>query len=66
MSGMDLNSAVSAILSPLFLETILKGLKTLRTLSVFKTFRFFPVLGFSPIRAEKTITKSRILQPSLR
>lgn len=63
---MDLNSAVSAILSPLFLETILKGLNTLSTRSVFKTFRFFPVLGLSPIKAEKTITKSRMFHPTLR
>lgn len=66
MSGKALYKAVIETLSPLFLETILKGLSTLRILSVFKTLRLLPVFGLSEISAEQTMTKSKIFQISLK
>jgi hypothetical protein len=63
---MDLKSAVSAILSPLFLAIILNGLKTHKILNILKVliaFKFFPLFYSSPKRDEITIKKSRTFQP---
>ena len=66
IAGRDLNRAVIATLSPLFLDASFSGRRTRRILNVLSDLRLPDEFGFSPSRADSTITKSRQFQPCLR
>jgi len=62
MSGSDFKRAMIETLSPLFRETIFRGLSTFRTLIILSTLKLSLVLGFIESSEEMTLTKSIMFQ----